>query len=147
MAKATTIKGTDVRLFLGTVNGETITYTAPCGLNGKAIRFSKNTNEIEVPDCADPDEAAWLERDVVSISIDGDGEGVLAAESIESYVDAWQETDPIPGKIEVKLPTKTLTWTGLIHITNFEVNGQRGNRATVSIAFASHGEMSYTTPS
>lgn len=144
MAAATTTKGGKVRVLLGTlpVNPEDpITYAAPCGFTSKSLTLTKGLEETQVPDCTDPDKVDWIGRDAVSLSMSVSGEGVLASESVETWLDAWENIDSIPAKIEIEFPAKTITWTGNLHVESFSAEAPNGRRVTSSVSLQSDGEM------
>lgn len=140
MAQATTTKGGKVRVLLGN-DANPIVYAAPCGFTSKSLTFNKGLEETQVPDCDDPDKVDWIGRDAVSLSMSVSGEGVLAAESVETWLDAWESIDSVPAKIEVEFQAKTITWTGLLHVESFSAEAPNGRRVTSSVSLQSDGEM------
>lgn len=140
MAQATTIKGGKVRVLLGD-DATPVVYTAPCGFTSKSITLSKALNDVQVPDCADPDKVDWLGRDAVSLSMGVTGEGVLAVESVETWLDAWESVDSVPVKVEWEFPAKVLTYTGRMHVESVESTAANGQRATINVSMQSDGEM------
>lgn len=143
MAEPTTIKGGKIRVLLGSrANpGDPITYAAPCGFNQRSITFGKGLEETNLPDCDDPDAVNWIGRDAVSLSMGVNGEGVLAEESVETWLDAWEDVDSVPIKVEAEFPTKTIAWTGSAHVENFEIGAQDGRRVTGNVSLQSDGKM------
>ncbi|NGO51611.1 phage tail tube protein [Allomesorhizobium camelthorni] len=139
MAQPTTIKGGKVRVLLDLTGGGT--YTAPCGFTSKSITLNKALNDFQIPDCDDPDSVDWLGRDAVSLSMSVSGEGVLASESVETWLDAWEDVDSVAVKVEWEFPAKTITWTGSMHVENFDVGAQNAQRATASVSLQSDGVM------
>ena len=63
-------------------------YAAPCGFTSKGVTISKNLQEVNIPDCDDPDAPTWVGRDVLSQSATITGDGVAAAESVPDWDDA-----------------------------------------------------------
>lgn len=143
MAVATTIKGGKVRVLLETDTPGV--YAAPCGLTSRSVRINKALNEFRLPDCDDPDAVDWLGRDAESLSMTISGEGVLAEQSVETWLDACEAVDSVNAKIEWEFPTKTITWTGKIHVESFEITAQNGQRVTASVSMQSDGQMVRTT--
>lgn len=140
MADPTTIKGGKVRVLLG--NDEApIVYAAPCGFSQRTVTLNKGLEEVNLPDCDDPDAVNWLGRDAVSLSMTIAGEGVLAAESVETWLDAFDSVDSIPAKVEWQFPAKTITWTGSMHVESFEAGAQDGRRVTGNVTMQSDGKM------
>lgn len=139
MAQPTTIKGGKVRVLLDLAG--TSSYTAPCGFTGRSITLSKALNEFSIPDCDDPDAVDWLGRDAVSLSMSVSGEGVMAAESVEDWLDAFHSVDSIPAKVEIEFPAKTITYTGSMHVESVDIGANNGQRVTANIAMQSDGIM------
>lgn len=139
MAVATTIKGGKVRVLLDLTGGGS--YTAPCGFTSKSIVLNKALNEFQIPDCTDPDTVDWLGRDAVSLSMSVSGEGVLAEESVEDWLDAFDSVESVAAKVEWEFPTKIITWTGLMHIESFESTAPNAQRATANVSMQSDGQM------
>jgi len=139
MAQPTTIKGGKVRVLLDLAGGGA--YASPCGFTSRSLTLSKALNEFSIPDCADPDAVDWLGRDAVSLSMSVSGEGVLASESVEDWLDAWHSVDSVPAKIEIEFPAKTITYTGAMHVESVEIGANNGQRATANISMQSDGAM------
>ncbi|CDM56286.1 MULTISPECIES: phage tail tube protein [Rhizobium] len=140
MTKATTIKGGKFRVLIGD-DATPIGYSAPCGFTQRSITLNKGLNEVNVPDCDDPDKVDWLGRDATSLSMTIAGEGVLAAESVETWLDAFDSIDSIPVKVEWEFPAKTITWTGAMHLESVEAGAANAGRATLNVSMQSDGEM------
>ena len=146
MASATTIKGGMVRVLLGN-DANPIVYTSPCGFTQRSITLSKGLEEVNIPDCEDPDKVDWIGRDATSLSMAVSGEGVLASESVDTWVEGFESIDSIPVKVEWEFPAKTIVWTGRMHIESMEVGANNGQRATNNVSLQSDGEMvRVTTP-
>lgn len=146
MARPTTYVGTMVALYLREGTSPTFTYSRPCGLTSHTVTFSKNTTEITVPDCDDLEAAAWVERGVESLDMSGSGSGVLAAAAVEDWWNAFDSDVSIPVRIYLGAADDTVNghyWDGMVHITQFEVTGERGGKVQVNISFASDGEMTH----
>lgn len=143
MAQATTIKGGKVRVLLGSGSGP-IVYAAPCGFTQRSITLTKALEEINIPDCEDPDKVDWIGRDATSLSMAISGEGVLASESVDTWLEAFESVDSIPVKVEWEFPAKTITYTGLMHVESLEVGAPRTGRATLNVSMQSDGEMART---
>lgn len=140
MAKPVTTKGGNLRVMLG-AGTSPIVYTAPCGFTSRSLTLTKGLEEILIPDCDDPDAVSWQGRDATSLSMAVSGEGLMAQESVETWLDAWESVDSVPVRIEMQFPTKTIAWVGLMHIESIEAGGENGRRVTKSISMQSDGEM------
>lgn len=146
MAQATTIKGGKIRVLLGN-DADPIVYSAPCGFTQRSITITKALEEVNVPDCEDPDKVDWVGRDATSLSMAISGEGVLASESVDAWLEGVESIESIPVKVEWEFPAKTITWTGFMHIESMEVGANNGQRATNNVSLQSDGEMvRVTTP-
>lgn len=140
MAQATTIKGGKFKVLIGN-SANPIMYSAPCGFTQRSITISKGLEEVSIPDCNDPDKVDWVGRDATSLSMSVSGEGVLAAESVEVWVDGVHSTNSVPVKIIWEFPAKTITWTGFMQVESLEAGANNGQRATLSVSLQSDGEM------
>jgi hypothetical protein len=140
MTKPTTARFGKFKVLLGD-GASPIVYTAPCGFTSKSLTLTKNLSEVNIPDCDDPDAVAWVGRDATSLSASVTGEGVLAAESVETWLDAWEDDESVPVKIEVEFPAKTVTWTGYMHIATFTTGAEQGGRVTANVDMQSDGEL------
>src|SRR5215467_4792665 len=87
MAQPITISWTELTIWPG--DGQTPeTFTNHvCGLTTKEFGIDAATSDIIVPDCDTPDDPAWLERIVRSLSSDFNGTGVMAQESFSFWRD------------------------------------------------------------
>lgn len=146
MAKPVTYSGSSVAIYLEdtTDPGE---YILPCGLNSHTLTFTKNTQEVVVPDCDNPDLPGWVEREVESLDFSASGEGLLAAEALPVWWAALESGASINARVYVGKPTDTTNgyfWSGKVHVNQFQPQGDRGNKAQVSIGVVSDGEMTFT---
>lgn len=145
MAKPVTTKGGLLRILLGN-SATPIVYTAPCGLTSKSLTISKGMEEVNIPDCDDPTAIDWVGRDATSLSMAVSGEGVLAQNAVETWLDAAESPDSVPVKIEMEFPTTTWTWTGYMHVESAELGaGSNTGRVTINISMQSDGEMVRTS--
>lgn len=140
MADPTTVKSGKFRVLLGN-DADPIVYSAPCGFTSKSMTLTKNLNEVNLPDCDDPDRVAWVGRDASSLSMSISGEGVMAQESVETWLDAWEDEESVPVKVELEFPAKTITWTGYMHVATVGAGSEQGQRVTKNIEMQSDGEM------
>lgn len=146
MAKPTTYVGSNVAFYIesDTTPG---TFLRPCGLTSHTFTFSKNTQDVNVPDCDDYEAAAWVERGVESLDFSGQGSGILAAEAVEDWWGVYNNTASVNGRLYIGAATDTANghfWEGKFHITSFEVSGERGGKAQVSVGMVSDGELTFS---
>lgn len=144
MAQATTIKGGKFRVLIGN-DANPIVYSNPCGFTQRSITINKGLEEVNVPDCNDPDKVDWVGRDATSLSMSVSGEGVLAAESVDTWLEAVESIDSVPVKIEWEFPAKTITWTGNMQVESVEAGAANGQRATLNVSMQSDGQMVRTS--
>lgn len=144
MAQPGTIKGGKVRLLLDVDrNG---TYTAPCGLNSRAVTFGKGLETMQLSDCESPDDLPWDANDAVSRNISVAGEGVFAVEAKDTWLLAWESTESVPAKLEIEWPGPQIdVWTGNMQIGPLEIGGTNGRRVTLSVTAVSDGDMVRTS--
>ena len=140
MATPTTASFANFRVLLGD-GAETPTYSAPCGFLSRSFSLTKDLSDTLLPDCSDEDAIAWIARDAISRSGSISGEGLLASESVETWLDAYDASTPVSVKIEMEFTSKTVTWTGDFHIDSFEASGSRGERTTANISMQSDGAL------
>ncbi|MBZ9943439.1 phage tail protein [Mesorhizobium sp. BR1-1-13] len=144
MAQASTIKGGKIRILLGDSASPEV-FTAPCGMTQRGLTLTKALNDVVIPDCIDPDKVSWLGRDAASLSMSISGQGVLASESIEAWLDAGESIDSVSAKVEIEFPATTYTYTGKMHVESLEIGANNGERATITISMQSDGEMVRTS--
>lgn len=118
-----------------------ITYAAPCGLTTKNLAISKNLQEVDIPDCDDPDAPSWIARDVQNLSITISGDGVAAAESVPSWNDAAISTASVPMRVEIVFTTGRKIFTGLFVVDNLTFGAEQGGRVTLSFNAQSDGQI------
>ena len=143
--KPTTYVGSSVAIFLEDPASPG-TYLRPCGLNDHTATFTKEFETVNVPDCDDPELPAWVERGVSSLDFSASGNGVLAAEAVDAWWEAFNTTESINARIYVGKPTDTANgryWEGKVHISNFEAGGARGGKASASVSLVSDGELTF----
>lgn len=143
MAQPTTTKGGKVRVLLDLEN--TNNYVAPCGFSSKSLTLTKALEEINLSDCDEPDAVNWLGRDAVSLSMSVSGEGVLALESAETWMLAWESVESVAAKVEIEFATKTFTFTGNLHVETLEMGAPDGRRVTNNVSMQSDGPMIRTS--
>lgn len=140
MAQPTTARFGKFKILLGN-DATPIVYSAPCGFTSKSLTLTKDLTDVTLPDCDDPDAVAWIGRDASTLSASVSGEGVLAKESAEIWLDAWENVESVPVKIELEFPAKTITWTGRMHIATLNPSSEAGGRVTMSVEMQSDGEL------
>lgn len=143
MAKPKTARGTKLLFKIG--DGESPeTFTAICTINtSRGIVFSANMSEQSVPDCADPDLPAWIDRNKESLSAAVNGAGLLNTPDIDLMFEFLKDPDSRNCQFVVDVPSADggRVFEGFFHCTQFEVTGEGAQNSTASLAFASDGEI------
>lgn len=136
MTLPSTIKGTQLYIKVGDGASPEV-FTHPCLINSeRGVTFRSATNDIIVPDCATPDDPAFrqLVKDALSAGVTG--AGVLDTTSIATY-DTWWRGDTAKN-VQVWLGTVGY-WEMPMKLTEWEVTGERNNKAQVSLTLESDG--------
>ncbi|MFK4622569.1 phage tail tube protein [Bradyrhizobium diazoefficiens] len=136
MTQASTLKFSQFLIKLGNGAAPEV-FSAPCGLNSRGFSRTAATNDTNVPDCDNPDAPSWLERDVVSLSGQMTGSGVVADEDFDIW-NSWFESG-VSKTVHVTLGTRT--WQGKAILSKLDITAQRGQRVTFSATLDSDGEI------
>ena len=88
MTQAATIRFGKSAILLGDGESDEM-FTAPCGFEQLNMQINIASNSVAVPDCADPDLAAWLETDIVSKQMVLSGNGVLDLTAMQTWQAWW----------------------------------------------------------
>jgi len=141
MAQATSFKHDKVVVLLGN-DADPIVYTAPCGFTEKSLSFEKEQATTAIPDCTDVGAADWEEHDPIARRVTISGNGVLAEESLATWIAAWESDEPVPAKAQLIGATNTITLTGLWLVNTLTIEGNKAaGRARISVEMASHGAV------
>ena len=145
MTLPTTLKFGKFKVEIGD-GGSPEVFSAPCGFTQKSFNRSKSLNEVQIPDCDDPDAPVVVSRDVASISFAVSGQGVLAGESVAMWDAFYASTTSRNIKVtqEFAEPIGTVVWTGKAHLESIEITAQVGNRVTANISLQSDGALTRT---
>lgn len=143
--RPTTYVGSSVAIFLEDASrpGQ---FIRPCGLTNHTASFTKEFQTVNVPDCDDPELPSWVERGVQSLDFSATGSGVLAAEAIDNWWEAFNTTESINARIYVGKADDVANgryWAGKVHVQNFSPSGERGGKANVEVSIVSDGELTF----
>lgn len=119
-------------------------FTQQCSINAdRGITFTAGANDQEVIDCEDPDAIAWVLREKTNLSASFNGSGLLNTPDLPFFFAFWKDPESRNCKVIVDVPGADggIIWSGAWHMTEFGVTGNRGEKAQVSIAMASDGEI------
>jgi hypothetical protein len=120
---------------------QAIDYAAPCGFTSKSFTLAKNLQEINIPDCDDPDAVAWIGRDAQNLSGTIAGNGVAAAEAVPTWNEAWKSIDSVPAMVEIEFSTGTLTYEGLFQVDNLAFTAEQAGRVQLAVNMQSDGAL------
>jgi hypothetical protein len=144
MAQPKTFAASKLYIHLGD-GGSPEVFGEPCGLTSHGITLTKDTNDVLVPDCADPDAPAWLERAVRSLSGEASGAGILAAEALPDWQDAFDSTTAPNVRVGINAPAADNGgyYGGKMHLTSFAITGELGDKLQVAVTFVSDGVLTW----
>jgi TP901-1 family phage major tail protein len=145
MARPTTYSAKKLLILLGD-GGTPEVFAAPCGLTTRGIEFSKETNDVTVPDCDDPDLPAWTERSVRTLSASVSGSGILAAEAHATWRAAFLNTNSVNCRIKIDdtLGNGGGYYSGKFHLSAFSITGEIGDKLQVEITLDSDSDIVWT---
>lgn len=118
-----------------------VVYAAPCGFTSKSFTLTKNLQEIDIPDCDDPDAVAWIGRDAQNLSAQIQGDGVAAAESVPAWNDAFKSVESVPARVEIEFSTGTLAYSGMFQVESLAYSAEQAARVTLAVSMQSDGAI------
>lgn len=133
-------------VYLGVVDGETTTYTAPCALEERSMTLEKTTTEETIPDC-DGSLPGVVESEVEAMIMRLSGSGLMASQSIDAWEDAYESVAPVPVRVDViKASGAIIRRECLMHFTSFTYSGANEKaRVRIAVEGASHGAVARST--
>lgn len=146
MAQATTIKFGKQSILIGDGASPTETFSAPCGFTQLTRTINITLQDVNIPDCNDPDLASWLASDEESRQMIVSGTGVLSEEALPT----WDQWSIEGGEKNVRWMRTTVSATlngyfaGPGVLASYEESGQRGQRYQVSVTINFNGAPIFT---
>lgn len=145
MAAPQTLRFGAGALYIGDGATSTEVFTKLCGFTEMELTLDKETNDTNVPDCDDPDAAAWVERDVVSLSWSMSFSGVLAKAALPLLEDATFSSAPVNIRLDLAgggtgTGTPNRRYAGRAHISH-NISGSRGEKWQVEVTVTGDGEL------
>lgn len=143
MSVPTIVKGAYVDILMGDGAGPEV-FAAICGITTRNFTAQVNTNDVFVPDCADPEDIPVRRANPTGKQWDLSGEGLL-------NLDNWQALDAKLGvtgnfRFRIGRPSGSVAntgyWSGPAMITNMQIGGVQGDGgfASVALTIVSDGE-------
>lgn len=144
MAQPTTFAASKLYISLGNGAGPEV-FAAPCGLTSRGFTLTKDTNDVTVPDCDDPDAPAWTERAVRALSGEFTGSGILAAEALPTWQDAYDSTVSRNARVGINAPAADNGgyYLGKFHLTSLRWAGEQGDKINVDVTMVSDGALTW----
>ena len=132
-------------VYLGDGDAEDETFTKLCGFNSISLQVEKDTNDVTIPDCDDPDAAAWTATDVLALSWSSEFEGILAKEAEPLLWAAVNSSESRNLRIRIIGAgsgggTPDLQFAGKAHIGE-SITGTRGEKYQVSVTATGDGAL------
>lgn len=120
-------------------------FTKICGFTSMELEISKDTSDSTVPDCDDPDAAAWSMSDVTTQSWKATFEGFAAVAAIPLIEAATWATGSRGVRLYlngagVGAGTPARLYAGQAHIT-MKLSGQHGERWKISVDVTGDGAL------
>lgn len=137
-----------VKLVLKVGDGaEPEVFTALCTINAeRGITFNAQTNDATIPDCADLEAIAFTAREKQSLSVDFTGGGMSDKSDVKKLWDWWKNEESKNCQIILDDDTagNVITFEGGFHLTQFDLNGNRGEKVNSTMTLASDGIVTAT---
>lgn len=119
-------------------------FSAPCSINAeRGVNFVGEENTTTIPDCADLEAIQWVVSEITSLRVTASGSGVLNTPDLEDYFDWWKSGESRNCKLIMDVPSSAggIIFSGAFKLPNFELSGNKGEKAQVSLSLASDGEV------
>ncbi|ADU12036.1 phage tail tube protein [Asticcacaulis excentricus] len=147
MAPPSLTRGVKLLIKIGNGASPTEVFTALCSINAqRGITFNSQTNDETVPDCTDLEKIAWIVREVESLSVEVSGGGKANKPDVPKLFNWWKsgESKNIQIILDDATAANVITFAGAFKLTSFEVTGDRGGKAELTMSLASDGEVTGT---
>lgn len=150
MAQPDIVKGTYVDLLVGDAAVPEV-FTPLCGLTTRSMTKQVNTNDVFVPDCADPEDVPTRRVVPTGKQWDFAGDGLYNLAQAD-LIDEISDGVTRNYRFRVARPAGSVVgtghWRGPAMMTNVQLGGNTGGGefGTISVAIASDGEWERITP-
>lgn len=145
MAQPTVLSFGKGLVYLGDGDPEDETFAKICGFNSISLAIEKDTNDVTIPDCDDPDAPAWRATDVLSLAWTSEFEGIMAKEAEPTLWAAVNRAEATNIRIRLVgfgsgVGTPDLQFSGAAHIAA-TISGERGSKYQISVTATGDGAL------
>ena len=120
------------------------TFNKICGFNKIDLKLDKNFDTTVVPDCDDPDAAAWNGVEVSGLGWSGSCDGLFTKEGWEQLWAVAQSGVAVGFRLRIldygDAGTPDLQFSGSAHYT-LGLSGQRGQKWQNTVSFTGDGPL------
>lgn len=122
------------------------TWTAPCAMPSRSIKFSASTTSVDLPDCDDQDAAPWTTRDMKALSAKIDGDGRMTKANADLIRDLFLAGDLVEARVVIADTEANGggVYSGQWALTAFELGAALRERVTIRMSADSSGPIVWT---
>lgn len=145
MAQPTTFRFGAVSFWISDAGSSPDQFVKICGLNELNLELTKESNDVTVPDCDDPDGSSWTGRDVLALSWNINGSGTIAKESLSLLEDVTWQSNTCRVRFVIEDAGENIfdpdrTYEGDGHVS-FSISGSRGEKIQIEVTVEGDGEL------
>lgn len=144
MAQVKRLDGTKLLVQIETSPG---VFAHDCLINAsRGLSLSASGNDVNVPDCDDPNLPSWREKVIDSLSATISGGGLLHSTSYEAWFN-WI-TGGASKNVRFRIDATAVNGGGYVagafKLTGLELTGERGDKSQVSVTLENDGPLTWT---
>jgi hypothetical protein len=151
MALAKTIKFAQTSILLGNGATPTEVFSAPCGFEELTMSININSQDEDIPDCDDPDVAAWVITTITSQQMVLSGNGVLDTDAMQDWQDWWLDNGAEERNVRWFRDLTGANGGGYFQapavLTGYEETHARRARGRMSVTLNLNGKPTFTPAS
>lgn len=147
MARPAILKGSYINIMVEQTPGSG-DFVILCGLNTKTFTAQKNSSDIFVPDCDDPEDIPVRYLNITGRQWDLSGDGVYNRAQAALVRELWEDGVSRMFRFQILEPATSSIdagyYEGPAQVMNLQIGGpQGGENSTLSTAIASDGEWNW----
>lgn len=144
MARGTTLPSSKMLILLGD-GADPESFTSPCGLTTKGFNNSAETNDVNVPDCDNPDAPFWVERVIVSLSSTVSGSGIMMMEALPAWREWFEsgESRNLRVKLDESAANNGGYFFGKFVLSTFNITGEERGKVQIEIELQNDGVVAW----